>query len=216
MKRLIAEPSVALIIYNKDKHVDEKGVPCHGPQDKKAVGTRAMFAPYISDELRLQIMSLIYVGVPVETIMQRHTEAVERQGGPCNRDDLLTHRYASLFFQNSAILHFSWVDKFWFAPYRYVRRLERKIRRSTYELDSDDVSSIAMWIENHRDHIFFFEDFSDSEPFILGIQTEWQLQQLINFGNRNVLAADSRFGTHKLKVCCVLFLAAMLVLLFAT
>ncbi|XP_020243005.1 uncharacterized protein LOC109821233 [Asparagus officinalis] len=173
VKRLIAEPSVALIIYNQDKHVDKKGQPCHGPQDKKAAGTQAMFAPYISDELRLQIMSLLYVGVPVETIMQRHTEAVEKQGGPCNRDDLLSHRY--------------------------VRRLERKIRRSTYELDSDDAVSISLWIENHRDHIFFYEDFSDSEPFILGIQSEWQLQQLINFGNRSVLAADSKFGTNKLK-----------------
>lgn len=173
VKRLIAEPSVALIIYNKDKHVDKQGLPCHGPQDRKAVGTQAMFAPYISDELRLQIMSLLHVGVPVETIMQRHTEAVEKQGGPRNRDDLLTHRY--------------------------VRRLERKIRRSTYEFDSDDVVSISVWVDNHRDHIFFYEDFSNSEPFALGIQTEWQLQQMIRFGNHRILAADSRFGTNKLK-----------------
>jgi hypothetical protein len=69
-----------------------------------AVGTKEMFAPYISDELLLEVLSLLYVGIPVETIMQRHSEMVERQGGPSNRDDLLTHRY--------------------------VRRLERKIRRS--------------------------------------------------------------------------------------
>ncbi|XP_020588249.1 uncharacterized protein LOC110030047 isoform X2 [Phalaenopsis equestris] len=173
VKRLIAEPSVALIIYNQDKHVDKKGLPCHGLQDSKAVGTYAMFAPCISDELRLQIMSLLYVGVPVETIMQRHTEAVEKQGGPSNRDDLLTHRY--------------------------VRRLERKIRRSTYELDSDDDISTNMWIEMHRDHVFFYEDFSETEPFVLGIQTDWQLQQMIQFGNRSVIASDSRFGTNKLK-----------------
>lgn len=92
VKRLIAEPSVALIIYNKDKHIDKNGLPCHGTMDQKAAGTRAMFAPYISDEFKLQVLSLLHVGVPVETIMQRHTEAVERQGGPSNRDDLLTHR----------------------------------------------------------------------------------------------------------------------------
>ncbi|RWW41930.1 hypothetical protein BHE74_00052553 [Ensete ventricosum] len=173
VKRLIAEPSVALIIYNQDKHVDKKGLPCHGPLDKKAAGTRAMFAPYISDELRLQIMSLLYVGVPVETIMQRHSQMVQKQGGPCSRDDLLTHRY--------------------------VRRLERKIRRSAYELDPDDDVSIGLWIESHRDLIFFYENFSDSDPFVLGIQTEWQLQQMIHFGNRSILASDSRFGTYKLK-----------------
>ncbi|KAG0478816.1 hypothetical protein HPP92_013535 [Vanilla planifolia] len=173
VKRLIAEPSVALIIYNQDKHVDKKGLPCHGPQDKKAAGTYAMFAPCFSDELRLQIMSLLYVGVPVETIMQRHAEAVEKQGGPCNRDDLLDHRY--------------------------VRRLERKIRRSTYKLDSDDAISIKTWVENHQDHVFFYEDFSDSDPFVLGIQTDWQLQQMIQFGNRSLMASDSRFGTNKFK-----------------
>ncbi|KAF7137346.1 hypothetical protein RHSIM_Rhsim07G0034200 [Rhododendron simsii] len=173
VKRLIAQPSVALVIYNQDKHVDKKGLPCHGPQDRKAAGTRAMYAPYISEDLRLRILSLLYVGVPVETIMQRHNESVEKQGGPCNRDDLLTHRC--------------------------VRRQERSIRRSTYELDADDAVSIGMWVESHQNHVFFFEDFSDSDPFVLGIQTEWQLQQLIRFGNRGLIASDSRFGTNKLK-----------------
>lgn len=174
MKRLIAEPTVALIIYNHEKHIDKQGSPCHGPLDTKAVDTRAMFAPYISEELRLQVMSLLHVGVPVETIMQRHTETVDKQGGPRNRDDLLTHRY--------------------------VRRLERKIRRSTYELDVDDAVSLDMWIESHQAHVFFYEDYSDSEPFVLCIQTEWQLQQMIRFGNRNLVASDSSFGTNKLKV----------------
>ncbi|GAV73702.1 hypothetical protein CFOL_v3_17185 [Cephalotus follicularis] len=173
VKRLIAEPSVALILYNQDKHVDKKGLPCHGSQDKKAAGTRAMFAPYISEELRLRVLSLLYVGVSVETIMQRHNESVEKQGGPNNRDDLLTHRY--------------------------VRRLERSIRRSTYELDPDDAGSISMWVESHQSHVFFYKHYSESDPFTLGIQTEWQLQQMIRFGNRSLLASDSRFGTNKLK-----------------
>jgi hypothetical protein len=175
VKRLIAEPSLALVIYNHNKHVDKKGSPCHGPMDKMAIGTKAMFAPYISDELRLEVMSLLYVGIPVETIMQRHTEMVERQGGPSNRDDLLTHRF--------------------------VRRLERKMRRSGYELDDDDAVSINMLVENHQDYIFFFEDFTDKDSFVLGIQTDWQLQQMIQYGNHSLLASDSKFGTNKLKVC---------------
>ncbi|CAD6226395.1 unnamed protein product [Miscanthus lutarioriparius] len=173
VKRLIVEPSVALVIYNHNKHVDKKGMPCHGSMDKMAVGTKAMFAPYISDELRLQVMSLLYVGIPVETIMQRHTEIVEKQGGPSNRDDLLTHRY--------------------------VRRLERKIRRSVYELDDDDTISIDLWVENNQDYVFFYEDFSDTDTFVLGIQTDWQLQQMIQFGSHSLMASDSKFGTNKLK-----------------
>lgn len=190
MKRLYANPSVGLIIYNQDKHIDKKGLPCHGPQDKKAAGTRAMYAPYISEDLRLRVLSLLYVGVSVETIMQRHSESVERQGGPTNRDDLLTHRY--------------------------VRRQERSIRRSTYELDMDDAVSIKLWVESHQSQVFFFEDFSDSGPFILGIQTEWQLQQMIRFGNRNLLACDSRFGTNKLKVRCTICVSIHTVFLDVT
>lgn len=173
VKRLVARPTVALIIYNQDKHVDKNGLPCHGPQDKKAAGTRAMYAPHISEDLRLRVHSLLYVGVSVETIMQRHNELVEKQGGPFNRDDLLTHRY--------------------------VRRQEKRIRRSKYELDADDAISLSLWVEKHPTCIFFYQDFSESDPFVVGIQTEWQLQQMIRFGNRGLLASDSRFGTNKFK-----------------
>jgi len=79
--------------------------------------------------LCLPHISLLYVAVSVETITQRHNESLERQGGPCNRDDLLTPRY--------------------------VRRQERSIRRSTYEMDADDAVSISMWVESHQDHGFW-------------------------------------------------------------
>ncbi|KAF9608541.1 hypothetical protein IFM89_009907 [Coptis chinensis] len=173
VKRLVAKPYAALIIYKQDKHVDEKGLPCHGPQDARAVGTRAMFAPYISDDLLRLLASLIHIGFSVETIMHIRHELIEKPGSPFNHDDFVTHRY--------------------------VRRLERRIRRSKFELDEDDAVSIEMWADEHESDIFFREDYSDSEPFILGIQTEWQLQQMIKFGDNSLMAYDSRFGTNKLK-----------------
>ncbi|XP_070672625.1 uncharacterized protein [Malus domestica] len=130
-----------------------------------ATGTGAMFAPCIFEDLLLCVQSLFYVRVSVETIMQRHNESVEKQGGPSNCDDLLTHRF--------------------------VRRQERVIRCSIYELDADNAISISMWVENIS-HVFFYEDFSDVDPFTSGIQTEWQLQQMICFGNRSLIASDSR------------------------
>ncbi|KAB2612008.1 hypothetical protein D8674_020040 [Pyrus ussuriensis x Pyrus communis] len=138
-----------------------------------AAGARVMFAPCISEGLLLRVQSLLYVGVSVESIMQRHNESVEKQGGPSNCNDLLTHSY--------------------------VRRQERVIRRSIYELDADVAVSINMWVENHQSHVFFDEDFSDVDPLTLGIQTEWQLQQMIRFGNHSLIASDSRFRTTKLK-----------------
>ncbi|GJY06142.1 hypothetical protein Tco_0373196 [Tanacetum coccineum] len=173
VKRLIAEPSVALIIYNQDKHVDKKGLPCHGPQDKHSVGTRAMYAPFISEEFRQRVLSLLHVGIPVETIMQRHNELVEKQGGPSNVNDLITHRH--------------------------VRTQERNIRRSICELDEDDDVSVDLWVKSNKNIVFFHEEFSDTGPVLLGIQTEWQLQQMIQFGNGRLVALDSRFGTNKLK-----------------
>nr|POE64079.1 hypothetical protein CFP56_08451 [Quercus suber] len=144
-----------------------------GGTDTKAARTHAMFAPYILKDLRPRVLSPLHVGVSVETIMQRHSESVVREGGPSNRDDQLSH---------------------W-----YVRRQERSIQHSTYELNADDAVSIGMWVASHQNHIFFYEDFSDSEPFTLGIQIEWQLQQMSLFGNCSLLVYDSRFRTNKLK-----------------
>lgn len=78
--------------------------------------------------------------------------------------------------------------------------MERKIRRTTYELDMDDAVSVGMWVENNQDKVFFFEDYSKSDTFAIGIQTDWQLQQMVRFGNRSLLASDSKFGSNKLKV----------------
>eukprot|EP01018_Ginkgo_biloba_P023647 Gb_16296 [translate_table: standard] len=40
---------------------------------------------------------------------------------------------------------------------------------------------------------------SNGQPFILGIQTTWQLEQMVKFGKNNLIATDSTFGTNKLK-----------------
>ncbi|MBA0609745.1 hypothetical protein Godav_021757 [Gossypium davidsonii] len=81
----------------------------------------------------------------------------------------------------------------------YVRKLGMIIKRSTHELDRDDQASIRMWVERNKKSIFFYQDTSKMDPFILGIQTEWQLQQMVRFGRHNLVAADSNFGIKKLK-----------------
>eukprot|EP01018_Ginkgo_biloba_P040728 Gb_24627 [translate_table: standard] len=40
---------------------------------------------------------------------------------------------------------------------------------------------------------------SNSQPFILGIQSIWQLEQMVKFGKNNLIAIDSTFGINKLK-----------------
>ena len=57
--------------------------------------------------------------------------------------------------------------------------------------------SVKIWVENHRSKVFYYQGSSDTDAFILGIQTEWQLQQMIRFGNKNLFALVSSFGVKK-------------------
>ncbi|KAM1090744.1 hypothetical protein FF1_018336 [Malus domestica] len=56
-----------------------------------------------------------------------------------------------------------------------------------------------MWVERSKKSIFIYQDTSKKDPFLPGIQTEWQLQQMIRFGHRNLIAVDSTFGIKRLK-----------------
>lgn len=172
IKRLFVRPHVAVIVYNQRQHVDNSGTVCHGPLDRNALGPRTMTHPYVSDELRQQAMSMIYLGISEENILQKYIEGAEAFGGSGSGGDLAS---------------------------KYVQKLEVVIKRSTYELDPDDLSSVRIWVERHPKNVFFYQDSSDTGSFILGIQTEWQLQQMIRFGNNSLVAADTTFGINKLK-----------------
>ncbi|KAK9034753.1 hypothetical protein V6N11_050906 [Hibiscus sabdariffa] len=173
VKRLYARPSLALIIFNERRHVNKSGFVCHGPLDKDAIGPGAKKIPYISNEIQQQTMSMIYLGIPEENVLEKHIEYVQRYGG----SDATVSTLAS----------------------QYVRKLGMIIKRSTHELDLDDQASIRMWVDRNKKSIFFYQDTSETDPFILGIQTEWQLQQMVRFSHRSLIAADSTFGIKRLK-----------------
>ncbi|XVF11118.1 hypothetical protein REPUB_Repub07fG0241600 [Reevesia pubescens] len=173
VKRLYARPSLALIIYNERRHINKSGFVCHGPLDKDAIGPGAKKIPYISNEIQQQAMSMIYLGIPEENVLEKHIECIQRYCG----SDATVSTLAS----------------------QYVRKLGMIIKRSTHELDLDDQASIRIWVERNKKSIFFYQDTSETDPFILGIQTEWQLQQMVRFGHRSLIAADSTFGIKRLK-----------------
>lgn len=173
VKRLYARPSLALLIYNDRRHVNKSGFICHGPLDRDAIGPGAKKIPYICNEIQQQTMSMIYLGIPEESVLEKHIEGIQRYCG----SDAKVNSLAS----------------------QYVQKLGMIIRRSTHELDLDDQASIRLWVDRNKKSIFFYQDSSETEPFILGIQTEWQLQQMIRFGHRSLIAADSTFGIKRLK-----------------
>ncbi|KAI4317098.1 hypothetical protein L6164_025004 [Bauhinia variegata] len=173
IKRLYARPSLALVIYNERRHVNKSGFVCHGPLDRDAIGPGAKKIPYICNEIQQQTMSMIYLGIPEENILEKHIEGIQRYCGS-------NAKVKSLASQ-------------------YVHKLGMIIKRSTHELDLDDQASIRMWVERNKKSVFFYQDTSESDAFILGIQTEWQLQQMVRFGHRSLVAADSTFGIKRLK-----------------
>ncbi|PKU88117.1 uncharacterized protein LOC110094652 [Dendrobium catenatum] len=173
VKRLYARPSLALIIYHERRHVNKSGFICHGPLDRDAIGPRAKRIPYICSEIQQQTMSLIYLGIPEENVLKTHLEGIQRYCG----SDARVNNFAS----------------------QYVQKLGMIVKRSTHELDLDDQASMRIWAERNKKSVFFYQDSSDTDPFILGIQTEWQLQQMIRFSHHSLLACDSSFGIHKLK-----------------
>lgn len=173
VKRLYARPSLALLIYNDRRHVNKSGFICHGPLDRDAIGPGAKKIPYICNEIQQQTMSMIYLGIPEESVLEKHIEGIQRYCG----SDAKVNSLAS----------------------QYVQKLGMIIRRSTHELDLDDQASIRLWVDRNKKSIFFYQDSSETDPFILGIQTEWQLQQMIRFGHRSLIAADSTFGIKRLK-----------------
>ncbi|OVA08710.1 zinc finger protein [Macleaya cordata] len=174
VKRLYARPSIALIIYNdRRQHVNKSGFVCHGPLDRDAIGPGAKTIPYICDEIQQQTMSLIYLGIPEENVLQKHIEGVQRYCGSNSKASM--------------------------SASQYVHKMGMIIKRSTHELDLDDQASIRLWVERNKKSVFVYQDTSDTDSFILGIQTEWQVQQMIRFGHQSLMAADSTFGIKKLK-----------------
>ncbi|XP_057491214.1 LOW QUALITY PROTEIN: uncharacterized protein LOC130776962 [Actinidia eriantha] len=173
VKRLYARPSLALIIYNNRRHVNKSGFVCHGPLDRDAIGPSAKGVPYICNEIQQQTMSMIYLGIPEENVLEKHIEGI--------------HRYCGSNAKLNSLAS------------QYVHKLGMIIKRSSHELDLDDKASIRMWVERNKKSIFFYQDTSEINPFVLGMQTEWQLQQMIRFGHRSLMAADSTFGIKRLK-----------------
>eukprot|EP01018_Ginkgo_biloba_P035271 Gb_21708 [translate_table: standard] len=178
VKRLYTRSHFALIIYNNRHHIDINNKFFHGLKDNTTGGTRAMFTPHLSNEIKKWMKSMLYLSVPRDVIFDNHTLSVEAKvavdGKSSHRDDFLTRQD--------------------------IYNLETRVKASSYKLQSKEEDSIRGWIEQHHDRVFFYQDMSNGQPFILGIQTTWQLEQMVKFGKNNLIATDSTFGTNKLKV----------------
>ncbi|KAD5803097.1 hypothetical protein E3N88_14457 [Mikania micrantha] len=165
---LIPYARVDEFIYGECSNV-ESPTRFHIERGRKRL--KAKKIPYIGNEIQQQTMSMIYLGIPEENVLEKHIEGIQRYCG----SDVIVNSLAS----------------------QYVHKLGMIIKRSTHELDLDDEASVRIWAERNKKSIFYYQE--TAEPFVLGIQTEWQLQQMLRFGHHSIIAVDSTFGIKRLK-----------------
>eukprot|EP01018_Ginkgo_biloba_P039052 Gb_05315 [translate_table: standard] len=134
-----------------------------------------MFSPHLSNKIKKWVKSMLYLGVPGDVIFNNHTQAVEAKvaidGKSSHRDDFLIRQD--------------------------IYNLEARIKASSYKLQSKEIV-FEVGFNNTMIECFSI-DMSNNQPFILGIQSIWQLEHMVKFGKNNFIATDSTFETNKLK-----------------
>ncbi len=67
-----------------------------------------------------------------------------------------------------------------------------------------------MWVIENKDKVFFYQESGlqverglqgNNVLFIIGIQTEWQREMMLQCGHENGVSIDATFGTNQKKVC---------------
>jgi hypothetical protein len=66
-----------------------------------------------------------------------------------------------------------------------------------------------MWVQQNSNLVFYYQTIrvkmdgglnGQNMPFILGIQTPWQRERMIEHGHQGGVAVDATFGTNEKKV----------------
>nr|DAD22678.1 TPA_asm: hypothetical protein HUJ06_024141 [Nelumbo nucifera] len=97
------------------------------------------------NEIQQQSMSMIYLGLPEQNVFWKHIKGVQHYCG-----------------SNAEVTTLAFL---------YVRKLGMIIKRSTSKLDLEVQASIQLCVEHKKKPVFFYQDSTETDPFIL-IQTE--------------------------------------------
>eukprot|EP01018_Ginkgo_biloba_P020909 Gb_06526 [translate_table: standard] len=116
---------------------------------------------------------MLYLGVPGDFTFDNHTLTMEAKvtidGKSSHHDDFLTIRYI-------------------------IQILDFKLPLVSYKVKIKIVFEVGL---NDTMIVSFYQDMSNNQPFILGIQST--TIRIVKFGKNNLIATDSTFGTNKLK-----------------
>lgn len=178
--RLVLLPDVARISYVHPHHTNDDDLVCHAVDlDHLKMGL-GIVAPWLSYEMKRWVFALLCAGFTVHQVFDRHVRALhERQqrnlAYSISRDDFLTPKDVS--------------------------NIAKQLARIRQEVADDDALSTRLWCLLNKGDVFVYQEqsMSDNLHFILGIQTDWQLDMMVKFGHDRLLAMNSTLGTSQYK-----------------
>eukprot|EP01018_Ginkgo_biloba_P026908 Gb_02105 [translate_table: standard] len=184
LKRLVSKPSVAMIVYNNNKHVDKHGCPCHGVEDESCEG-RVVHAPYLLNKLHKVIKQMYHQGLIIDKVFEKFLE------------EKRSHEYAmhSSSSQDDFLLR------------RDIMNIFNRCSQETFQLHRKDSMSTDLWVRQECQSIFFYQNpLDDQTSFIIGLQTPWMHKMMVKFSHNSLISMDSTFSTNKygVKLCTLM------------
>lgn len=185
VKRYFFLPSIAEITYHCTQHVDKDGLIVH---DKGNVQRgKLRYRKHISEEVREWVKKQFDELVPMESIKQKHQKLVLTA-----RDD------GTLTASRDCFLS---IDD--------IRNICGVRAQALYKKHANDAESVRMWVRENPEMVFYHQDEGtkvqgaikpDNVPFVIGLQTPFQLGMMLKYGHASIIAMDGTFSTNERKV----------------
>ena len=178
--RLVLLPDAARISYVHPHHTNDDDLVCHAVDlDHLKMGL-GIVAPWLSYEIKRWVVAFLCAGFTLQQVFDRHVRALHERrqrnlSYQISRDDFLTPKDVGNIAKQLACIRQEAVN---------------------------DALSTRLWCLLNKGDMFIYQEhnLADNVHFILGLQTEWQLEMMLTYGHEQLLAMNSTLGPHRYKV----------------
>ncbi|KAH9291714.1 hypothetical protein KI387_043097, partial [Taxus chinensis] len=133
---------------------------------------RLNVAPYLSNECKTYIESLLLMGVTVDMVYDKYIEDPSNVGILSRRDEYMTRKD---------------MVNAW-----------KRVRCRRSQKHFDDAMSMNLWHAEERDIFFYYQRPNGTTvPFIMGLQTPWMCERMVQHSHNSIISMDSTFATNK-------------------
>jgi hypothetical protein len=138
-------------------------------------------APWLSYEIKRWVVAFLCAGFTVQQVFDRHVRGLHER------------RQKNLSYQ---------ISRDDFLTPKDVANIAKQLARIKQEAVNDDALSIRLWCLLNKRDVFIYQEqnLADNMKFILGLQTDWQLEMMLKYGDGQLLAMNSTLGPHQYKV----------------